>query len=37
VPEGSEAGGGIGCHGMAATTPDRTTKGTTQMGGEGIQ
>jgi indolepyruvate ferredoxin oxidoreductase len=37
VPDGSEAGGGIGCHGMAATTPDRTTRGTTQMGGEGIQ
>ncbi|MEM7321459.1 MAG: indolepyruvate ferredoxin oxidoreductase family protein [Actinomycetota bacterium] len=36
VPEGSEAGGGIGCHGMAGTTPDRNTKGTSQMGGEGI-
>ena len=37
VPEGSEAGGGIGCHGMAGSTPDRNTRGTTQMGGEGIQ
>ncbi|MGB5758890.1 MAG: indolepyruvate ferredoxin oxidoreductase family protein [Acidimicrobiales bacterium] len=37
VPDGSEAGGGIGCHGMAGTTPTRNTKGTTQMGGEGIQ
>ncbi|MEM7273631.1 MAG: indolepyruvate ferredoxin oxidoreductase family protein [Actinomycetota bacterium] len=37
VPEGSEAGGGIGCHGMAGTSPVRSTKGTTQMGGEGIQ
>ncbi len=37
VPEGSEAGGGIGCHGMASMTPLRSTKGTTQMGGEGIQ
>ena len=37
VPEGSEAGGGIGCHGMAASTPARNTRGTTQMGGEGIQ
>ncbi len=37
VPEGSEAGGGIGCHGMAAMTPTRNTKGTTQMGGEGVQ
>lgn len=37
VPEGSEAGGGIGCHGMASMTPTRNTTGTTQMGGEGIQ
>ena len=37
VPDGSEAGGGIGCHGMAGSTPDRNTRGTTQMGGEGIQ
>ena len=37
IPEGSEAGGGIGCHGMAGSTPARNTKGTTQMGGEGIQ
>jgi indolepyruvate ferredoxin oxidoreductase len=37
VPEGSEAGGGIGCHGMASMRPDRHTYGTTQMGGEGVQ
>ena len=37
VPEGSEAGGGIGCHGMAAMTPTRNVRGTTQMGGEGCQ
>ncbi|MGF1599625.1 MAG: indolepyruvate ferredoxin oxidoreductase family protein [Acidimicrobiales bacterium] len=37
VPEGSEAGGGIGCHGMASFSPVRNTKGTTQMGGEGVQ
>ncbi|MEM9563929.1 MAG: indolepyruvate ferredoxin oxidoreductase family protein, partial [Actinomycetota bacterium] len=36
VPEGSEAGGGIGCHGMAGMRPDRNTKGTSQMGGEGL-
>ena len=36
VPEGSIAGGGIGCHGMALFTRDRAT-GTTQMGGEGAQ
>ncbi len=37
VPEGSEAGGGIGCHGMASMTPTRNVRGTTQMGGEGVQ
>ncbi len=37
VPDGSEAGGGIGCHGMAAMTPTRNVRGTTQMGGEGVQ
>ncbi|MEM8924601.1 MAG: indolepyruvate ferredoxin oxidoreductase family protein, partial [Actinomycetota bacterium] len=37
IPDGSEAGGGIGCHGMASLTPTRKTKGTTQMGGEGVQ
>lgn len=37
VPDGSEAGGGIGCHGMAFFTPERATKGITQMGGEGAQ
>ena len=37
VPEGSEAGGGIGCHGMAAMTPTRNVRGMTHMGGEGVQ
>ncbi len=37
VPEGSEAGGGIGCHGMAAMTATRNVRGVTQMGGEGCQ
>lgn len=37
VPEGSEAGGGIGCHGMAAMTPTRNVRGITHMGGEGVQ
>ncbi len=36
VPEGSNAGGGIGCHGMALMMPGRAT-GITQMGGEGAQ
>ncbi len=35
VPEGSEAFGGIGCHGMAVWLPDRHTLAVTQMGGEG--
>jgi indolepyruvate ferredoxin oxidoreductase len=35
VPEGSLAGGGIGCHSMAMTM-DRHTVGLTQMGGEGV-
>ncbi|CAN7738897.1 indolepyruvate ferredoxin oxidoreductase family protein [Variovorax sp. LjRoot84] len=34
VPEGSRAGAGIGCHGMA-TWMDRNTGNITQMGGEG--
>ncbi len=37
VPEGSQAGGGIGCHGMALAMPERHTVGTTHMGGEGVQ
>ncbi|MFV0260027.1 MAG: indolepyruvate ferredoxin oxidoreductase family protein [Acidimicrobiales bacterium] len=37
VPEGSESGGGIGCHGMAGSTPERHTKGMTHMGAEGVQ
>jgi indolepyruvate ferredoxin oxidoreductase len=36
VPEGSIAGGGIGCHGMVLTM-DRHTIGITHMGGEGAQ
>lgn len=35
IPEGSLAGGGIGCHSMAITHPQ--TIGITQMGGEGAQ
>ncbi|TGD72048.1 indolepyruvate ferredoxin oxidoreductase family protein [Mangrovimicrobium sediminis] len=35
VPEGSRAGGGIGCHYMATWMPDRETHTFTQMGGEG--
>lgn len=36
VPEGSIAGGGIGCHGMVLTM-NRNTQGITHMGGEGVQ
>jgi indolepyruvate ferredoxin oxidoreductase len=36
VPDGSIAGGGIGCHGMALVM-DRNTQGITHMGGEGVQ
>lgn len=36
VPEGSRAGGGIGCHYMA-TWMDRQTESYTHMGGEGAQ
>ena len=36
VPEGSVAGGGIGCHGMALLMPGRA-EGITHMGGEGAQ
>jgi len=36
LPEGSLAGGGIGCHGMALMM-DRSTVGITHMGGEGAQ
>ena len=35
VPEGSQAGAGIGCHVMA-TWMDRDTAGLIQMGGEGV-
>ncbi len=37
VPDGSLAGAGIGCHGMALTMPERRTMGVTHMGGEGVQ
>jgi indolepyruvate ferredoxin oxidoreductase len=36
VPEGSLAGGGIGCHGLVGTM-NRNTLGLGQMGGEGAQ
>ena len=36
VPEGSVAGGGIGCHAMAMRMA-RNTQGITHMGGEGVQ
>jgi indolepyruvate ferredoxin oxidoreductase len=36
VPDGSVAGGGIGCHGMALFMPGRA-EGITHMGGEGAQ
>jgi indolepyruvate ferredoxin oxidoreductase len=36
VPDGSVAGAGIGCHGMALLM-DRRTAGITHMGGEGAQ
>ncbi len=36
VPDGSLAGGGIGCHGMSLNM-DRNTVGITHMGGEGAQ
>ena len=36
VPEGSLAGGGIGCHGMSLNM-NRNTVGITHMGGEGAQ
>lgn len=35
VPEGSMAGGGIGCHTMAVFDPERRTQFLTHMGGEG--
>jgi indolepyruvate ferredoxin oxidoreductase len=35
VPEGSVAGGGIGCHGMSSWMPSRKTVLFTHMGGEG--
>ncbi|KCZ58707.1 indolepyruvate ferredoxin oxidoreductase family protein [Hyphomonas chukchiensis] len=35
LPEGSRAGAGIGCHGMAMFVPEKRTSTITQMGGEG--
>ncbi|WP_049785965.1 indolepyruvate ferredoxin oxidoreductase family protein [Sphingobium chlorophenolicum] len=35
LPEGSEAFGGIGCHGMAMWIPELRTSPSTHMGGEG--
>ncbi len=37
LPEGSTAGGGIGCHGMVMLIPSRPTEDITHMGGEGAQ
>ncbi|MDR3511896.1 MAG: indolepyruvate ferredoxin oxidoreductase family protein [Caulobacteraceae bacterium] len=37
VPDGSIAGGGIGCHVMALAQPERRTPVFSQMGGEGLQ
>jgi indolepyruvate ferredoxin oxidoreductase len=37
TPDGSIAGGGIGCHVMALSMPERSTSTFSQMGGEGAQ
>jgi indolepyruvate ferredoxin oxidoreductase len=37
LPNGSVAGGGIGCHVMALSQPERKTTTFCQMGGEGLQ
>ena len=37
TPDGSIAGGGIGCHALAISHPDRATEIFCQMGGEGVQ
>jgi indolepyruvate ferredoxin oxidoreductase len=37
TPEGSIAGGGVGCHIMALSLPERKTSIFSQMGGEGAQ
>ncbi|WP_428394310.1 indolepyruvate ferredoxin oxidoreductase family protein [Lichenicoccus sp.] len=37
TPDGSLSGGGIGCHVMALSLPDRKTSTFSQMGGEGAQ
>jgi indolepyruvate ferredoxin oxidoreductase len=37
VPDGSRAGGGIGCHVMALSQPELRTSTFCQMGGEGAQ
>ena len=36
VPDGSRAGAGIGCHGMAIWMPERRTQPMTHMGAEGV-
>ncbi len=36
VPDGSRAGAGIGCHGMAIWMPERRTQTMTHMGAEGV-
>jgi indolepyruvate ferredoxin oxidoreductase len=36
LPEGSKAGGGIGCHGMSVMFDEDTTEYFTQMGAEGM-
>ena len=37
TPDGSISGGGIGCHVMALSLPERKTETFSQMGGEGAQ
>jgi indolepyruvate ferredoxin oxidoreductase len=37
TPDGSVTGGGIGCHVMALSIPERNTPTFSQMGGEGLQ
>ncbi|MEZ5229482.1 MAG: hypothetical protein R2710_23315 [Acidimicrobiales bacterium] len=37
MPDGSDVGGGIGCHGDVRLYPGRHVHGVTQMGGEGAQ
>ena len=37
TPDGSLAGGGIGCHALALSVPELKTSSFSQMGGEGVQ